>query len=189
MERANIPQAPKSKPLLETPKGYGLAPQPYTGSGGPGAPPPPPAASNYGMEGDGYDYWGGGYGGYGNQQYGGQGGRYGQDPYGRAPLQPTPYGRGGSDGYGQQGYGQQGPPGANVPVQGAVMMVYGLNSEKMNCDRIFNLFCLYGNVVRVKFLKSKDGAAMVQMGDASTVSSAIQNLNNTFFFENKLQLG
>ncbi|XP_013379094.1 heterogeneous nuclear ribonucleoprotein L isoform X2 [Lingula anatina] len=189
---ANIPQAPKSKPLLETPKGYGLAPQPYR-SGGPGAPPPPPAASNYGMEGDGYDYWGGGYGGYGNQQYGGQGGRYGQvnswDPYGRAPLQPTPYGRGGSDGYGQQGYGQQGPPGANVPVQGAVMMVYGLNSEKMNCDRIFNLFCLYGNVVRVKFLKSKDGAAMVQMGDASTVSSAIQNLNNTFFFENKLQLG
>ena len=28
-------------------------------------------------------------------------------------------------------------------------MVYGLNAEKMNCERIFNLFCLYGNVVKV----------------------------------------
>lgn len=29
------------------------------------------------------------------------------------------------------------------------MMVYGLNPERVNCDRLFNLFCLYGNVVRV----------------------------------------
>jgi len=34
--------------------------------------------------------------------------------------------------------------------QGSVMMVYGLNAEKMNCQRLFNLFCLYGNVVRVR---------------------------------------
>jgi len=33
--------------------------------------------------------------------------------------------------------------------QGSVMMVYGLHPEKMNCQRLFNLFCLYGNVVRV----------------------------------------
>ena len=32
---------------------------------------------------------------------------------------------------------------------GCVLMVYGLNAEKMNCERIFNLFCLYGNVVKV----------------------------------------
>ena len=30
-----------------------------------------------------------------------------------------------------------------------MLMVYGLNAEKMNCERIFNLFCLYGNVVKV----------------------------------------
>lgn len=44
------------------------------------------------------------------------------------------------------------PPSAppqGVPQQGAVMMVYGLNHEKMNCDRLFNLLCLFGNVVRV----------------------------------------
>lgn len=32
---------------------------------------------------------------------------------------------------------------------GCVLMVYGLNPEKMNCDRLFNLFCLYGNVIKV----------------------------------------
>ena len=36
-----------------------------------------------------------------------------------------------------------------------MLMVYGLNAEKMNCERIFNLFCLYGNVVKVSSLKSK----------------------------------
>lgn len=38
---------------------------------------------------------------------------------------------------------------AGGPQQGAVLMVYGLNMEKINCDSLFNLFCLYGNVVRV----------------------------------------
>lgn len=36
-----------------------------------------------------------------------------------------------------------------------MLMVYGLNAEKMNCDRIFNLFCLYGNVVKVGSLNFK----------------------------------
>lgn len=38
---------------------------------------------------------------------------------------------------------------SNLAPQGTVMMVYGLNPERVNCDRLFNLFCLYGNVVRV----------------------------------------
>ena len=28
-------------------------------------------------------------------------------------------------------------------------MVYGINFDRMNCDKLFNLFCLYGNVVKV----------------------------------------
>lgn len=73
--------------------------------------------------------------------------------------------------------------------QGSVCMVYGLNSDKMNANRIFNLFCLYGNVVRVKFLKTKEGCAMVQMGDALAVERVVSNLNNTAFFGAKMQLG
>ncbi|CAG0923983.1 unnamed protein product [Notodromas monacha] len=36
-------------------------------------------------------------------------------------------------------------------VTGCVMMVYGLDPEKMTCDRLFNMFCLYGNVIRDVF--------------------------------------
>ena len=37
--------------------------------------------------------------------------------------------------------------------QGCVLMVYGLNPDKINCQRLFNLFCLYGNVVRVSLVQ------------------------------------
>ena len=80
-------------------------------------------------------------------------------------------------------------PAAAQPPQGAVTMVYGLNCPQMNCSRIFNLFCLYGNVVRVKFLKTKEGCAMVQMGDSLAVERAVANLNNISFFDSKMQLG
>lgn len=73
--------------------------------------------------------------------------------------------------------------------QGSVCMVYGLNLERMNAARVFNLFCLYGNVVRIKFLKTKEGCAMVQMGDALAVERAVTNLNNNTFFGSKMQLG
>ena len=80
-------------------------------------------------------------------------------------------------------------PGSYTHHQGAVCMVYGLTLEKMNANRIFNLFCLYGNVVRVKFLKTKEGCAMVQMGDSLAVERVVSNLNNNSFFESKMQLG
>ena len=62
-------------------------------------------------------------------------------------------GPGGPGGYGQPDMGYQGGSGNGTPgLQGAVMMVYGLEADKMNCDRLFNLFCLYGNVVRVSHI-------------------------------------
>lgn len=95
-------------------------------------------------------------------------------------------------GYGPEGYGGEGfvpPPPMHhpsmppqnqggPPQQGAVMMVYGLDPQTVNADRLFNLCCLYGNVVRIKFLKTKEGTAMVQMGDAVSVERCVQNLNN-----------
>lgn len=81
---------------------------------------------------------------------------------------------------------------ASVPSltsQGSVCMVYGLNPEKMNANKLFNLFCLYGNVIRVKFLKTKEGCAMVQLGDAASVERSMTNLNNVTFFGSKMQVG
>ena len=42
---------------------------------------------------------------------------------------------------------------------------------------------------QIKFLKTKEGCAMVQMGDALAVERAVANLNNTTFFGCKMQLG
>jgi len=83
----------------------------------------------------------------------------------------------------------QGIPGGNAaPQQNCVLMFYGMNPDKMNCERLFNLICLYGNVVRIKFLKSKEGGAMVQMGDAAACDRVIQYLNNTTAFGSKFQI-
>ncbi|CAG2195507.1 HNRNPL [Mytilus edulis] len=164
--------------------GYGAPP-----SGGYGAPPP---QNSYGGGGGGYgegDGYGGGYnsgppprggGGYDDRYPPRDGGYRDRGSYDSGDR------RGGRGGY-RSGY-SDGPPGASGLSQGAVIMVYGLDNE-MNCERLFNLFCLYGNVVRIKFLKSKDNAAMVQMGDALAVDRCMNMLNNTYFFGNKLQLG
>ena len=48
------------------------------------------------------------------------------------------------------------------------------------------LYCLY---LQIKFLKSKEGSAMVQMGDSAACDRALQNLNNSFFMDSKMQLG
>ncbi|XP_031557317.1 heterogeneous nuclear ribonucleoprotein L-like isoform X2 [Actinia tenebrosa] len=71
---------------------------------------------------------------------------------------------------------------------GCVLMVYGLNHEKMNCERIFNLFCLYGNVIKVKFLTNKPGACMVQMSDKIASEMVIRNLSGSVIFESKINI-
>lgn len=47
--------------------------------------------------------------------------------------------------------GRNGPANfvAQTQQQGGVMMVYGLDNETSNTDKLFNLVCLYGNVARV----------------------------------------
>ncbi|XP_061608881.1 heterogeneous nuclear ribonucleoprotein L isoform X1 [Phyllopteryx taeniolatus] len=125
--------------------------------------------------------------------YGGpQGGYHGysDDSYGPPPphrMGPSIGGRGrGNQRYGA-GYGPPLPeygPHADSPV----LMVYGLEPSKINADKVFNIFCLYGNVERIKFMKSKPGAAMVEMGDCYSVDRAISHLNNNFLFGQKLNV-
>ena len=72
--------------------------------------------------------------------------------------------------------------------RGSVCIVYGLNANKMNPSGIFNLFCLYGNVMRIKFLKTKEGCAMVQMGDFLAVERLISLLHGVSLFESDLKI-
>ncbi|MEQ2245518.1 hypothetical protein ILYODFUR_028842 [Ilyodon furcidens] len=70
----------------------------------------------------------------------------------------------------------------------SVAMVSGLHPNNMNCNRIFNLFCLYGNVEKVKFMKSVSGTALVEMADEYAVDRAVTHLNGTKVFGKKLNV-
>jgi heterogeneous nuclear ribonucleoprotein L len=76
--------------------------------------------------------------------------------------------------------------GGIVGAQSPVVMIYGFNMEEVNCDRVFNIACLYGNVVRVKFLHSKEGSCMVQMGDEIAAQNLIDNFTGTYLFGNRI---
>ncbi|CBY18131.1 unnamed protein product [Oikopleura dioica] len=69
----------------------------------------------------------------------------------------------------------------------SVVMVYGVD-DNMNCQRLFNLLCVYGNVLKVKFLRSKNNTAMVQLGDPQAVDRCCQLLTGSRLFENLLTL-
>ncbi|XP_054865607.1 heterogeneous nuclear ribonucleoprotein L-like isoform X1 [Amphiprion ocellaris] len=73
-------------------------------------------------------------------------------------------------------------------VSSSVAMVSGLHPAKMNCSRIFNLFCLYGNVEKVKFMKSVPGTALVEMGDEYAVDRAVTHLNSIKVFGKKVNV-
>ncbi|KAK1333139.1 hypothetical protein QTO34_006676 [Cnephaeus nilssonii] len=71
---------------------------------------------------------------------------------------------------------------------GSVVMVSGLHPLKMNCSRVFNLFCLYGNIEKVKFMKTIPGTALVEMGDEYAVERAVTHLNNVKLFGKRLNV-
>ena len=141
---------------------------------------PPPQGSAGPSHGNmrGHNPWaeagmGGGYsGGQGRGGGGGGGGGYSNS-----------YDEGSSYGGGRGAMGGRGGGGGS-----AVCMIYGLEPEKFNCQRVFNLFCQYGNISRVMFLKNKEGTAMIELDCPDSVDRAIQNLNHAAIFGLKLRL-
>lgn len=88
-------------------------------------------------------------------------------------------------------------------------MVYGIDHDRWDCDKLFNLMCLFGNVNKVssyvgvffslmrkpgyvlfqiKYMKSKTDTAMVEMGDPGQMQTAINYLHNAPIFGTKLAL-
>jgi len=80
----------------------------------------------------------------------------------------------------------------NVAAQGVdsrtVLMVYNVDDKAFTPDRLFNLFCLYGNVLKIKCLGTKKGVAMVQMQDGMMADTAKSLLNGTTLFGQQLQI-
>lgn len=72
--------------------------------------------------------------------------------------------------------------------QTIVLSAHNLCPDHFNCDKLFNLVSLYGNVDKIKFLLSKEGSAMLQMSNAKALHDAIPTINNTLMFGRKIQL-
>merc|ERR1719510_1797592 len=69
-----------------------------------------------------------------------------------------------------------------------VVVVHNLAMGEVNCDRLFNLVCQYGNVTKIFFMKTKPGCAMMEMSDHEGAQRVISNIQGTFLFGNKIQL-
>uniref|UniRef100_A0A915EER6 RRM domain-containing protein n=1 Tax=Ditylenchus dipsaci TaxID=166011 RepID=A0A915EER6_9BILA len=69
-----------------------------------------------------------------------------------------------------------------------VLMVYGLSLEYFNCDKVFNLFCLYGNCVKVKFLNVTSNTCMVEMESPEDAFNVKKYLTGCRAFGNSLSL-
>jgi len=97
---------------------------------------------------------------------------------------------GNNDGYGSSSMGMNsyGGGGGNFRGRSAVAMIYGIEPDKFNCQRIFNLFCQYGNIRKVMFLKTKEGCVMMEMADPEGVQNVIENVSNTAIFGLKVRV-
>jgi heterogeneous nuclear ribonucleoprotein L len=63
-----------------------------------------------------------------------------------------------------------------------------MDGKKFNCQRLFNLLCIYGTIIKIKFLKTKDGSAMVQMGDRDSCDRVIRNLHGATCFGSRFSI-
>jgi len=96
---------------------------------------------------------------------------------------------GGGQNYGgHNSYGGGNQMHSNLRGRSSVAMVYGLEPDKFNCQRVFNLFCQYGNIRKVSFLKSKEGCVMMEMAEAEGVQNIIDNISNSAIFGLKVRV-
>ncbi|CAI2344128.1 unnamed protein product [Caenorhabditis sp. 36 PRJEB53466] len=81
--------------------------------------------------------------------------------------------------------GRMAPPVGGGP--NCVLMVYGLEHGKINCDMLFNILCQYGNVLRVSFMRSKMETGMIEMGTPDERMNVLDFLQGFELFGLKLE--
>ncbi|KAK9271720.1 hypothetical protein L1049_002083 [Liquidambar formosana] len=80
------------------------------------------------------------------------------------------------------------PPGISGTNDRCTVLVSNLNPDKIDEDKLFNLFSLYGNIVRIKLLRSKPDHALVQMGDGFQAELAVHFLKGAMLFGKRLEV-
>ncbi|GMJ02221.1 polypyrimidine tract-binding protein 3 [Hibiscus trionum] len=80
------------------------------------------------------------------------------------------------------------PPGISGTNDRCTVLVANLNSDRIDEDKLFNLFSLYGNIVRIKILRNKPDHALVQMGDGFQAELAVHFLKRAKLFGKRLEV-
>eukprot|EP01147_Barroeca_monosierra_P006848 gene6849-9516_t len=70
-----------------------------------------------------------------------------------------------------------------------VLMVYHINKGSMNCEKLFNLFCIYGNPTKIKILISKEGMAMAQFESLEQSKTILDMLDGSEVQGQRMELG
>ncbi|KAK9266747.1 hypothetical protein L1049_025543 [Liquidambar formosana] len=80
------------------------------------------------------------------------------------------------------------PPGISGTNERCTVLVSNLNSDRIDEDKLFNLFSIYGNIVRIKLLRNKPDHALVQMGDGFQAELAVHFLKGAMLFGKRLEV-
>jgi len=80
--------------------------------------------------------------------------------------------------------------GVGLPGGGgnAVLIVSGLNQERVAPDTLFTLFGVYGDVQRVKILFNKKDTALVQMANPQQAEMVLMHLNGAVLYGSALRI-
>ncbi|WJX66198.1 hypothetical protein P8452_50778 [Trifolium repens] len=80
------------------------------------------------------------------------------------------------------------PPGITGTNERCTILVANLNPDRIDEDKLFNLFSIYGNIMRIKILRNKPDHALVQMGDGFQAELAVHFLKGTMLFGKRLEV-
>ncbi|CAL5095157.1 unnamed protein product [Urochloa decumbens] len=80
------------------------------------------------------------------------------------------------------------PHGVSGTNERCTLIVSNLNTDKIDEDKLFNLFSLYGNIVRIKILRNKPDHALVEMADGLQAELAVHYLKGAILFGKKLEV-
>ncbi|GMN48518.1 hypothetical protein TIFTF001_017683 [Ficus carica] len=80
------------------------------------------------------------------------------------------------------------PPGISGTNDRCTVLVSNLHPDRIDEDKLFNLFSIYGNIVRIKLLRNKPDHALVQMGDGFQAELAVHFLKGAMLFEKRLEV-
>ncbi|KAF8405927.1 hypothetical protein HHK36_008005 [Tetracentron sinense] len=80
------------------------------------------------------------------------------------------------------------PPGISGTNERCTVLVSNLDPDKIDADKLFNLFSLYGNIVRIKLLHNKPDHALVQMGDGFQAELSVHFLKGAILFGKRLEV-